>query len=252
MAEHAVSVVKIVVRSNGNSKLQVRPPKGKLRKRSKPEKHHLHSAVPALLAPTSEAVDHVVTGSRLRQLKEPFNVGDRVQLRRRWEVRTITCDERDASLLAPQKGRGSIAARWASRASCQQSDSPRQVTQFSGKGFVCKTVKASRVGLLDLSQSCGTCGRGAAPEGRLVHLLSHLGLVAAKRLGWDHVVTGRRVHQLKQSCISCLKLSSPASTQGALQRGRSRPFAPAMEVSPFRRNPASQFKLAHSVPSCSC
>ena len=102
-------MVKIVARSNGNSNLRARPPKRKLKekKKGKPEKHHMHRAAPALFAPTSEAVVHVVIRRRLHQLKalcqlkEPFNAGDRVQLHRRWRIRAFTCDERNASSLAP-------------------------------------------------------------------------------------------------------------------------------------------------------
>ena len=74
------SSVKIVARSDGNSNLRARSLKVEVREKVKP----------ALFAPASDVVVHVVTRRRLRQLKEPcqlnepFNAGDRVQLHRRW------------------------------------------------------------------------------------------------------------------------------------------------------------------------
>ena len=41
------------------------------KKKVPPEKHHMHRAAPALFAPTTEVVVHVVTRRRLHQLKEP-------------------------------------------------------------------------------------------------------------------------------------------------------------------------------------
>ena len=84
--------------------------------------------------------------------------------------------------------------------------SQRRVTLTPATGHS-SLVTASHTRLLDLSQSCGTCGREAS-ESRLVHLLKSLGLVAASRLGWNHVVTERRLHQFKQSCVN---LRSPST-----------------------------------------
>ena len=88
------------------------------------------------------------------------------------------------------------------------SKSQRRVamTPATGRSSLAKT---SHVRLLDLNQSCGTCGRGEACVGRL----NHLGLVAASRPG-----TGRRLHQHEHPCVNSINLSSPATAQGALQR----------------------------------
>ena len=122
--------------------------------------------------------------------------------------------------------------------------SQRRVTLTPATGHS-SLVTASHTRLLDLSQSCGTCGREAS-ESRLVHLLKSLGLVAASRLGWNHVVTERRLHQFKQSCVNLRSPSTRAIVSRCIDNGVVPPFRPS------RRDSKNQFKLADGVSSCSC
>ena len=113
--------------------------------------------------------------------------------------------------------------------------SQRRVTLTPASGK-CALVKASHTRLLDLRQNCGKRGRGTASEGRLAHLPRTRRVIAAG--------LGSRRHQ-----------ASAASTH-AVMRQLEEPLnigdgGPSFSPLP-RRNPASQFKLARGVSSCSC
>ena len=65
-------------------------------------------------------------------------------------------------------------------------------------------AKASHVRVLELNQSRGTSARRTTQG----HADPLYGLVAASRLRLDHVVTGRRLCQIKEPCVTLRGLSS--------------------------------------------
>ena len=164
----------------------------------------MHSAISALLASASDNVVHIVTMRWLHQLKEPCSAGDRVPLV--GDARSTHSCVGVTSLaqrLSPYTSKGSsrqVSDEGKRRAiKTRIVKSRRRVAIYPAKGD-CGLPSTWHEGLLDSGKSRGTCERGSALEDRLTHDLNHFGLVAAMRLSQDHVVTGRRLLHLRQSC----------------------------------------------------
>ena len=70
----------------------------------------------------------------------------------------------------------------------------------------------------------------------MTRLLNHIRLIAALRLDWDHVVSGRRLLQLQQSCVDKQPEQYCVSIRSTSTRATMTTFS-TMRVSPFRHCP---------------